>query len=269
MSSRHDRSTSPRRESRLVIRHPRRDDRLANGHDLPRPTGRELATVCSVPAVLLVVHFLVQPAFDAWVRLGYVRSPVAESAPAHHIAPASLTAHSWAWHELTRLVHALVHTPSAYHTHVFTNVVLIVAMAWALLVVLTALGHRQWFAFVYWELVVVAPVVGSFAFDRYGQTALGYGASTIGFAFLGVVGVVSALALVRARLDQRDDRAPSGQPVSSDGGHVVSPVVMGAFFCLAAGVVVGDLILASPAMAVHQAGVGFGVLVGVVVATRR
>lgn len=265
MSSRHDSSASTRRGSRLVVRTPRRDDRLVSG--LPRPTGRELVTVCSVPAVLLVVHFLVQPALDLWVRLGYVRYSVAASAPAHRIAPEPFTAYSWAWHELTRLAHALIHAPSAYHTHVFTNVTLIVATAWALLVVLTALGHRRWFPFVYWELVVVSPVVGSFAFDLYGQTALGYGASTIAFAFLGVVSVVSALALVRARLDSSADRLEAGQPVSSDGGHVVSPFVMGAFFCLAVVAVVGDLVVASPAMAVHQAGVGFGVLVGAVVVT--
>ncbi len=247
----------------------RRDARVVGG--LPRLNRRELATVWSVPLVLLVVHFLVQPAFDAWVRLRYTRYAVAQTASPQRLAPEPLAPYAWAWHEFTRVAHVLIHAPSAYHTHVLGNVALIVVAAWALLVALTALGQRRWFVFCYWELVVVAPVVGSFAFDLFGTTATGYGASTVGFAFLGVVAVVSLLALSSALRRRLDERVGSGRPVRLDGGHAVSPLVVAGIFVFVVAVVVVDLLAASPAMPVHQAGTGFGMLVGaaVVPLTRR
>jgi hypothetical protein len=271
MSSGHDRRTSPRQSTPAGLpddgttpdaRH-RRDARVVGG--LPRPTHRELATIWSVPLVLLVVHFLVQPAFDAWVRLRYMRYTAAQTAPPGRLAPESLAPYAWAWHEFTRVAHVLIHAPSEYHTHVLGNVALIVVAAWALLVALTALGQRRWFVFCYWELVVVAPVVGSFAFDLFGTTATGYGASTVGFAFLGVVAVVSFLALSSALRRRLDERVGSGRPVRLDGGHAVSPFVVAGFFVFVVAVVVLDLLAASPATPVHQAGAGFGMLVGVTV----
>ncbi|AUV82567.1 hypothetical protein C2R22_13730 [Salinigranum rubrum] len=246
-----------------------RDARVTGG--LPRPTRRELATIWSVPLVLLVVHFLIQPAFAAWIRLRYMRYTVAQTASPRRLAPEPLAPYAWAWHEFTRVAHVLIHAPSEYHTHVFGNVALIVVAAWALLVVLTALGQRRWFVFCYWELVVVAPVVGSFSFDLFGTTATGYGASTVGFAFLGVVAVVSFLALASALRRRLDECVGAGRPVRLDGGHAVSPLVVAGFFVLVVAVVVLDLLAASPAMPVHQAGAGFGMLVGaaVVPLTRR
>ncbi len=247
----------------------RRDVRVPGG--LPRPTRGELATIWSVPTLLLVVHFLVQPGFDAWVRFRYVRYSVAQTTPSHQLAPDPFTPYAWAWHEFTRVAHALVHAPGGYHSHVVGNVALIVLTAWALLVTLTALGRRRWFVFCYWELVVVAPVVGSFAFDLFGTTATGYGASTVGFAFLGVVVVVSLVALVDDCRRRVGERLGSGGPVRSDGGQAVRPSVVAGVFLLSVAVVAGDVLVASPAMPVHQAGAGFGALVGVVVGplTRR
>ena len=245
----------------------RPDVRVVGG--LPQPTWREAATIVSVPVLLLIVHFLVQPTFDTWMRLKYVRYAVAQTTPVRRLAPEPFTPYAWVWHELTRVAHALIHAPSEYHTHVLGNVSLIVIAAWALLVVLTALGYRRWFTFCYWELVVVAPVVGSFAFDLFGTTANGYGASTVGFAFVGVVGFVSALALANDLRRRVERQFASEHSLRLDGGHTVSPGIIAVFFCFAVAVIVADVFTASPAMPVHQAGVGFGLLVGVAVPLSR
>jgi len=222
----------------------------------------EAATIVSVPAVLLVVHFLVQPAVDAWSRLGYVRFAVAKTAPARRIAPEPFVDHAWWWHELTRLTHALIHDPSGYHTHVVGNAVLIIGGAWALLRLLTALGLRRWFVFLYWEIVVVAPIVGSFSFDLFGRTAHGYGASTVGYAFLGLVLVTGLFALGDYARQSRPWRSVTDRPVRADGGFVLRPPVVVCILVVAGGIVAVDLFARSPATAVHQAGVGFGVFVG-------
>lgn len=232
---------------------------------LPRLTGRELVTIWSVPTVLLVVHFLVQPVFDVWVRFKYVRHSVAQSAPAHQLAPEPLTSYAWVWHELTRFAHMLIHAPGAYHRHVLGNVALIVVTAWALLVALDVLGQRRRFVYLYWELVVVAPIVGSFAFDLFGKTPNGYGASTVGFAFLGIVAVVSVLALASDLRRRLDERLPSRRSVRTDGGRTVTPFVWVAFVVVVLAIVAADILAASPATPVHQAGVVFGMLVGAVV----
>lgn len=265
MSNRQGRHTSRPSDTRSGIGSTvrRRTGRVTGR--LPRLTGRELVTIWSVPAVLLVVHFLVQPAFDVWVRFKYVRHTVAQTAPAHHLAPEPLTPYAWAWHELTRFAHMLIHAPGAYHTHVLGNVALIVVTAWALLVALDVLGQRHRFVYLYWELVVVAPIVGSFAFDLFGKTPNGYGASTVGFAFLGIVAVVSALALASDLRHRFDERLVSRRSVRTDGGRAVSPFVWVAFFVVVLVIVFTDLLAASPATPVHQAGVVFGVLVGAVV----
>jgi hypothetical protein len=228
------------------------------------PTRREWATVCSMPTILLVVYFLVQPALDAWPRLGYVRYSVARQAPGALVAPEPFAAYAPAWHELTRVSHALIHAPGPYHAHVLGNAALILVTAWALLLALIELGERRWFVFLYWELVVVAPVVGSFAFDLFGRTAHGYGASTVGFAFLGVVAVVGTLALAgeaRRRLARRFGPGPT---LRSDGGTAVYPGVVAGVLVVAVAVVVADAVYASPATPVHPAGVAFGALVGAV-----
>jgi hypothetical protein len=227
-------------------------------------TSGEAATIVSLPAVLLVVHFLVQPVVDAWPRLGYVRFAVARTAPARRIAPEPFVDHAWWWHELTRLTHALVHDPSGYHTHVVGNAVLILGGAWALLRLLTALGLRRWFVFVYWEIVVVAPVVGSFSFDLFGRTAHGYGASTVGYAFLGIVLVTGLFVLGDSARQSRPWRSVTDRAVRADGGSVLRPSVVVCVLVVAGVMVAVDLFARSPATAVHQAGVGFGVLVGVV-----
>jgi hypothetical protein len=51
----------------------------------------------------------------------------------------------------------------------------------------------------------------------------------------------------------------------------VRPSVVAGVFLFSVAVVAGDVLVASPAMPVHQAGAGFGALVGVVVGplTRR
>ena len=220
------------------------------------PTPGETATILSVPAVLLAVHFLVQPLVDSWGRFGYVRYEAARAASPARIAPEPLTGYAWWWHELTRLTHALVHDPSGYHAHVVGNVVILAGAAWALLALLSALGRRRWFPFVYWELVVVAPLVGSYAFDLWGQTPHGYGASTIGYAFLGVV-LVTGLFVLREHLPGAGRQAPTGSPLR--------PHFVAGLLAVVACVVLVDLLSGSPATPVHQAGVGFGALVGSVV----
>lgn len=238
------------------------------GHERRRgfrsATPGEAATIASLPVVLLVVHFLVQPVVDAWPRLGYVRFAVARTAPARRIAPEPFVDHAWWWHELTRFTHALVHDPSGYHTHVLGNVVLILGAAWALLRLLTALGLRRWFVFLYWEIVVVAPVVGSFSFDLFGRTAHGYGASTVGYAFLGIVLVTGLFVLGDYARQWVGQKAMSARQLRSDGGSSLRPRVVLCLLIGVGGVVLSDLFAASPATPVHQAGVGFGVLVGVV-----
>lgn len=223
----------------------------------PSPTPGETATILSVPAVLLAVHFLVQPLVDSWGRFGYVRYEAARAASPARIAPEPLTGYAWWWHELTRLTHALVHDPSGYHAHVVGNVVILAAGAWALLALLSALGRRQWFPFVYWELVVVAPLVGSYAFDIWGQTPHGYGASTIGYAFLGVV-LVTGLFVLR-------DHVPGVAERREPTGESLRPRLVASLLVVVACVVLVDLLSGSPATPVHQAGVGFGALVGSVV----
>ena len=229
----------------------------------PVPTANETATILSLPTVLLLFYFLCQPVFDAWHRFGYVRAPVARRAPATRLAPEPLVAHADAWHELTRVSHALIHQPSGTHAHVLGNVVLVTVLAWALLMLLTALGRRSLFALAYWELVVVAPLVGSFAFDLFGETAHGYGASTIGFAFLGVVAAASSVALVGSHADSHGVATRSTP--CPDGGWTLSPVLAGGVLVSVLVVIFSDLAAASPATPVHQAGVVFGVLLGVVV----
>ncbi|WP_136601131.1 hypothetical protein [Salinigranum halophilum] len=239
----------------------RPDVRVVGG--LPRPTWRESATISSVPVLLLLVHFLVQPAFDTWMRLKYVRHSVAQTTPVHRLAPEPFTPYAWVWHELTRVAHALIHAPGEYHSHVLGNVALLVVGAWALLVMLTTLGSRQWFVFYYWELVVVGPIVGSFAFDLFGTTPNGYGASTVGFAFLGSVGVLSALALASDLRRLMDRRAEVIRSARLNGNSTAQPLLTIGFLCFVVALVAGDFFVASPATPVHQAGVGFGIVVGV------
>jgi uncharacterized membrane protein YedE/YeeE len=154
MSGRHEVTSTTRQSEAVVERTDRPSEYLS-------VTSGEAATILSVPVLLLAVHFLIQPFVDAWARFGYVRYEAARTAPASRIAPEPFTDHAWWWHELTRLTHALVHDPSGYHTHVIGNAVLIGVAAWALLTLLSALGQRRWFVFMYWEVAVVAPVVGS------------------------------------------------------------------------------------------------------------
>ena len=257
MSGRHE-VTSTTRQSEAVIE---RTERPAEALSV---TPSEAATIFSVPLLLLAVHFLVQPFVDAWARFGYVRYEVARTAPAGRIAPEPFTDHAWWWHELTRLTHALIHDPSGFHTHAIGNAVLIGVAAWALLTLLSALGQRRWFVFVYWEVAVVAPVVGSFSFDLFGETPHGYGASTVGYAFLGIVLMTGCVVLaghVRAWIDDRG----SMRPLRADGGEALSPVVVACLLVVVGGIVLVDLVSGSPATVVHQAGVGFGALVGAAV----
>ena len=167
----------------------------------------------------------------------------------------------------TRLTHALVHDPSNHHAHLFGNVVLIGCAAWALLVLLDRLGRREWFVFVYWELVIVGPIVGSYSFDLFGTTLRGYGASTIGYAFLGalfLVGLVvlldSALDTPRVRLDRGSGSLIRSYRERRDSTHDSLPVCL--LLLSVALVVVIDVLEGSPAMPVHQAGAGFGALAG-------
>jgi hypothetical protein len=231
---------------------------------IPVPTPREVATILSVPTLLWLVYFLIQPVFDAWRRFGYLRDSVAASAPAARVAPEPLVAYADLWHELTRLSHALIHQPSSTHTHVFGNVLLIALLAWALLIVLTALGRRSLFILAYWELTIVAPVVGSFAFDLLGRTAHGYGASTIGFAFLGTVAVASAAVLLNT-LPNRLVSSSMTPPVRPDNRPAVCSLLAGPMLILTVVVIASDLFASSPATPVHQAGAAFGVVVGAVV----
>jgi hypothetical protein len=214
--------------------------------------------------VLLAVHFLVRPSVDAWSRLGYVRLPAARTVPPGRIAPASLGADPWWWHGVTRVSHVLVHDPAGYHAHAVGNVVLLGVAAWCLLAFLSGLGRRRWFAFVYWELAVVAPLVGSYAFDLWGSTPRGYGASTIGYAFLGVV-LVTGLCVLGSSVRPCRDR-PAGSSARPGGGVGFHPLAVTCILVVVFGVVTVDLLQASGATPVHQAGVAFGVLVGSVVA---
>lgn len=230
----------------------------------PSPTVSEAATIGSVPTLLLLCHFLLQPAVAAWPRLGYVRHAVARDAPAHRLAPELFVEYAWWWHEFTRVTHAVVHDPSGFHAHVVGNVVLIVTAAWILLGLLTALGERRWFSFFYWELVVVAPIVGSYSFDLFGTTAHGYGASTVGFAFLGLVLVFGLSVLATHVHRYLGRRSESARRLTTDGGEVVDPVAVLCLVTAVGLVVVADLLAGSPATPVHQAGAGFGLFVGVV-----
>ncbi|WP_380675270.1 hypothetical protein [Salinigranum sp. GCM10025319] len=257
MSGRHE-VTSTTRQSETVVQ---RTDRSSEYLSV---TSGEAATILSVPLLLLAVHFLIQPFVDAWTRFGYVRYEVARAAPAGRIAPEPFIDHAWWWHELTRLSHALVHDPSGYHTHVVGNAVLIGVAAWALLTLLSALGQRRWFVFVYWEVAVVAPVVGSFSFDLFGETPHGYGASTVGYAFLGIVLMTGFVVLARHVRTWVDDQG-STRPLRADGGEVLSPVVVVCLLVVVGAIVLVDLFSGSPATPVHQAGVGFGALVGTAV----
>ncbi|RCU47115.1 hypothetical protein DU504_07260 [Haloplanus salinus] len=214
--------------------------------DVPSPTASEAATVCSVPTVLLAVHFVVRPAVEAWPKLGYVRHPVAQAVAANRVAPESLVGVAGVWHGATRLTHALVHDP-AVTAHALVNAVLVAAGGGLLLTVLATLGWRRWFVHFYWELIVVGPVVGSYAFDLFGQTAYGYGASTSAFAVFGALAVFGTVVLVEHRRLGR---------VAGGGAAALLACIGGA--------VGADIAAASPATAVHQAGFGFGVLVGVV-----
>ena len=92
-----------------------------------------------------------------------------------------------------------------------------------------------------------APVVRSYAFDLFGQTAYGYGASTSAFAVFGALAVFGTVVLVEHRRLGR---------VAGGGAAALLACIGGA--------VGADIAAASPATAVHQAGFGFGVLVGVV-----
>lgn len=222
------------------------------------PTWREAVTIGSVPGLLLAIYFLLQRSFDDWRQLGYVRHAAAQITPANQIAPDPLIPHVTLWHELTRVSHVLIHAPGTYHTHVVGNALLIGSAAWALLIVLTALGRRRWFVYVYWELVTVAPIIGSFAFDLFGTTARGFGASTVGYAFLGVIAVVSVLALVSSRHGQTSQQSERCLDVDTP----VSPVLVCSVLIIACTVVISDVVSGSPAMPVHQAGVGFGIVVG-------
>jgi hypothetical protein len=229
----------------------------------------DVLTIVSIPALLLIVHFVVRPFVRSWQQLGYVRYAAARTAPAHRVAPDAFTAHAWWWHELTRVTHALVHDPSNHHAHLFGNVVLIGCAAWALLVLLDRLGRREWFVFVYWELVIVGPIVGSYAFDLFGTTPRGYGASTIGYAFLGALLLISSVVLVNevrgslgGRLG-RGGRSPSPTCSHRDArGARRRPLLVWLLLLSVALVIVIDVVEGSPATPVHQAGVGLGVLVG-------
>jgi membrane associated rhomboid family serine protease len=219
---------------------------------LPSPTVGEAATLVSVPLLLLAVHFVVRPAVTAWSKLGYVRYPVARAASADLIAPDPLTGVAGAWHGITRLTHALVHDPSGVHGHALGNAALIATAGAVLLTVLAALGWRRWFVYFYWELAVVGPVVGSYAFDLFGRTEYGYGASAAGFAFLGALWVLGSVVVVRSR---RNGSAGDGR---------AGRVAVGILLVLVGATVGTDLVVASPAAAVHVAGFCFGVLVGTV-----
>lgn len=238
------------------------------------PVSNEVLTVVSVPALLLVVHFVVRPFVGSWYHLGYVRYAAARTAPAHRVAPDSFAAHAWWWHELTRLTHALVHDPSNYHAHLLGNVVLIGCAAWALLVLLDRLGRRRWFVFVYWELVIVGPIVGSYSFDLFGTTPRGYGASTIGYAFLGSLLLVGSVVLLdgtldalRARIDRRAGSLVQSYRERRDTRH--DPLLVCLLLLSVALVIVVDIVEGSPAMPVHQAGAGFGALAGGTVSVIR
>ncbi len=238
----------------------RPDVRVVGG--LPRPTWREAATIVSVPVLLLIVHFLVQPMFDTWMRLKYVRYTVAQTTPVRRLAPEPFTPYAWAWHELTRVAHALVHDPSGYHTHVIGNVVLIMLAAWVLLLFLATIGLRSWFTVIYWELVLVSPIVGSYAFDLFGMTTHGYGASTVGFAFLGTtltIGIFTLWSQVRSPLGQQ---TCSSRDFVSGNSFTPSPLMVMTLLFVVGLVIALDLFTGSPATPVHQSGAGFGALVG-------
>lgn len=251
MSSRHDRHEPTMRRPTVTG--------VTTVVSVPRPTRGEAATILSFPTLLLVVHFTLQPLLDAWQRFGYVRYPVARGAAPEQLAPAPLTAHAWWWHEVTRLSHALVHSPGGFHSHALGNAAFILVAASVLFVLLALIGQRHRFGLIYWELVVVAPIVGSFSFDLFGTTVHGYGASTVCFAFLGSITVVALFTLFRAF------STGTGQqhtPIRFDGGPSAAPSLVVPILFVAVAIVGLDVVRASAAMPVHQAGVGFGLLVG-------
>lgn len=89
------------------------------------------------------------------------------------------------WHDLTRVTYSLVHDPSGFHLHLWTNALTIAAFALALHVVCAAVGWRRTYAVAYVVLAFTAPVVASFAYVAFGTGVYAWGASSVGFAFLG------------------------------------------------------------------------------------
>jgi hypothetical protein len=127
--------------------------------------------------------------------------------------------------------------------------------------------------FVYWELVMVGPIVGSYSFDLFGTTPRGYGASTIGYAFLGALVLLGVGSLLDSTLDSPSGRHDRGA-VSLIRSYRDRDSTRGrAFVCvsllIAVLLVTIDFVEGSPAMAVHQAGVGFGALAGATVSLIR
>lgn len=156
---------------------------------------REALVLASYPALLVVAQFALG---DSRLLFAFVRA-----SERHHL-PRGLRAllvrlPPW-WHDLTRVTHALVHDPSTFHLHLWTNVVGIGMFAAAMYVVCDAAGWRHVFYFGYLSLAATAPVVASFTYGAFGVGALAWGASTVAYGYLGFL----AAALV-ARLRRLDD----------------------------------------------------------------
>lgn len=197
---------------------------------------RAALVLASYPSFIVAAQFAVGDArllFAFYRPAAFDRLPDGFRAAFAHLPP-------W-WHDFTRLSHALVHDPAAFHLHLWTNVVGIALFATALYVVCDAAGWRPVFYAGYFALAAFAPVVASFVYEAYGAGALAWGASTVGFAYLGLLAAAFVARL--RRLDPAVGRwwafAPAAAAVPARIGVPAEPLIDGLCLLFVA-FVVGD-----------------------------
>lgn len=140
------------------------------------------------PLLLVAVHVFVQPRLR-WLSFAiYPRGMTPDVIPT--VAGVSGETNVLLWRSFTRLSHVFIHSPINGSVHLLFNLTLVGGASAVVYLLLRREGFARHFGWLYVLTVLLSAVVESYVFEWYATASPGFGASGVGFAFVGLAGVL-------------------------------------------------------------------------------